>query len=81
MIQKSVLRDLQKVLFSGHAQRAFLMQKRHHKGAADPVMLGPAFQTWRSLEKLHHIKCQNLPDPDVFAFHTFRIIAPFCSCW
>ncbi len=65
----SVLRGLQKVLTSGHAERAFLMQNKHHKGAAYPVMLGPAFQTWRSLEKLHD-KSQNIPDPDIFAFDT-----------
>ncbi len=69
IIQKSVLRDLQKVLISGHAEGAFLMQNRHHKGAADPVMLGPAFQTWWSLEKLHD-KSRNLPDPDIFTLDT-----------
>ncbi len=45
------------------------MQNTHHQGAAEPVMLGPAFQTWRrrSLKKLHD-KSRNLPDPDIFAF-------------
>ncbi len=46
-----MLHDLQKVPTSGHAEVAFLMQNRHHQGAAEPVMLGPAFQTWRSLER------------------------------
>ncbi|CAD7960545.1 unnamed protein product [Amoebophrya sp. A120] len=45
------------------------MQNTHHQGAAEPVMLGPAFQTWGSLEKLHD-KSRNLPDPDTFAFDT-----------
>ncbi len=62
-----MLHDLQKVPTSGHVERAFLMHNRHRQGAAEPVMLGPAFQTWRSLEKLHD-KSRNLPDPDIFAF-------------
>ncbi len=69
MIQKSVLHDLQKVLISRHPQRAFLMHNGHHQGAAEPVMLGPAFQTLWSLEKLHD-KSRNLPDPDIFTFDT-----------
>ncbi len=45
------------------------MQNRHHQEAAEPVMLGPAFQTCGSLEKLHG-KFWNHPDPDIFAMHT-----------
>ncbi len=41
------------------------MQNTHHQGAAEPVMLGPAFQTWGSLKKLHD-KSRNHPDPDTF---------------
>ncbi len=74
MIQKFVLRDLQKVPISRHAQRAFLMHNGHQQGAAEPVRLGPAFQTWWSLEKLHD-KSRNLPDPDTFTFD--KLIAKY----
>ncbi len=69
IVQKSVLRDLQKVPISGHAEMAFVMSNRHHQGAADSVVLDRALQTWWSLDKLHH-KSRNLPepDPDIFAF-------------
>ncbi len=74
MLQKSVLHDLQKVPASGHAERAsVVMQNRHHQGTAElPVMLGPAFQTWWTLEKPHD-KSRNLPDdPDTFALDNDR---------
>ncbi len=60
------MHNVQKVPTSGQSERAFLMQNTPHQGAAEPVILGPAFRTWGSLEKLHD-KPGSLPDPDTFA--------------
>ncbi len=67
MMQKSVLRECQKLSAFDQVEREFLTQERHDRDLEDSVMLGLAFQTPWVMENLHHKSCI-LPDPDIFTF-------------
>ncbi len=68
MMQKSVLREYQKLSAFDQVERGLLMQERHDRDLRESVMLGLAFQTSWVMENLHHKSCI-LPDPDIFTIH------------
>ena len=72
-MQKSVLRECQKLSAFDQFERKFLMQERHEKGRTESVTLGPACQTSWFIENLHHKSC-NLPDPDIFSSKDHTLI-------
>jgi len=66
-MQKSVLREYQKLSAFDQVRREFLMQERHDRDLKKSVMMGLAFQTSWVMENLHHKSCI-FPDPDIFTF-------------
>ncbi len=81
MMQKSVLREYQKLSAFDQVEREFLMQERHDRDLkVESVMLGLAFQTSWVMENLHHNSCIFLPDPDIFTFDSPRPATKRSSC-
>ncbi len=78
MMQKSVLREYQKLSAVDQVEMASLMQEKHDRDLQESVMLGLAFQTSWVMENLQHKSCI-LPDPDIFTFDNvfwLRVAAP-----